>query len=94
MSVEFLNWIYGGYSEGAKIVLILNTRVKPFSVNCAALEMVREERAVLAWLAIANKVRTRIINSKEDIFIPELASYINIPHHVARYIGFIDSTNV
>ena len=94
MSVDFLNWIYGGYSEEAKIVPILNTKVKPFSVDGAALEMVREERAVLAWLAIANKVRTRIINSKEDIFIPELALYINIPHHAARYIGFTDSPNV
>ena len=48
MSVDFLNWIYGGYSEGAKIVPILNTRVKPFSVNGAVLEMVREEMKVVS----------------------------------------------
>jgi len=40
MSVDFLNWIYGGYSEGAKIVPIPNTKVKPFSIDGAALEMV------------------------------------------------------
>ena len=48
MSVDFLNWIYGGYSEEAKIVPIPNTKVKPFRVDGVALEIVREERAVLA----------------------------------------------
>ena len=48
MSVDFLNWTYGGYSEEVKLVPIPNTKVKPFSVDGAALEMVWEERAVLA----------------------------------------------
>ena len=72
MSVDFLNWTYGGYSEEVKLVPIPNTKVKPFRVYGAALEMVREERAVLAWLAIANEVRTRIMILDNNIFIPEL----------------------
>ena len=57
MSVDFLNWIYGGYSEEVKLVPIPNTKVKPFSVDGAALEMVREERAVLAWLSIVVRIK-------------------------------------
>jgi len=46
MSVDFLNWIYGGYSEEVKLVPTLNTKVKPFSVDGVVLEMVWEEMKV------------------------------------------------